>query len=102
MSVVRKDFCTETARGAGGSACPRKNGMNCTIPAVVSSSPVSGGGTSDDEGTWRCPRSVKKRVKRPLISLPRTAASLPAASSRPDRYMTDRAGRDGSLVGVWL
>ena len=34
--------------------------MNCTIPAVVSSRPVSGGGMSEDEGTTRCARVPRR------------------------------------------
>jgi hypothetical protein len=35
MSVVRKAFWAVVARGYGGSCCPRKYGLNWTIPAVV-------------------------------------------------------------------
>jgi hypothetical protein len=72
MSVVRNDFWTVTARGpCGDSARPRKYGMNWTIPAVVRSSPLSGGGISEDEGTLRCPRSSKNRTNNRRMSSPR-------------------------------
>src|SRR5207244_693035 len=61
MSLARKHFCELAALGHGGSACPRKYGMNWFIPALVSSRPDSGGGISDELGTRRCPRSSKKR-----------------------------------------
>src|SRR5947208_292322 len=102
MSVVRNDFCTDVARGAGGSARPRKYGMNCTMPAVVRSSPVSGGGTSEEEGARMWPRSSKKLVNRFLISAPCTAASLPAAPSRPalgaGRLLAQRGADLGFLL----
>ena len=60
MSGVRKHFCESTTRRGGGSASPRKYGLNGCIPATVSSVDVSsGGGTSDADGTRRCPRSSK-------------------------------------------
>src|SRR5688572_24048293 len=75
MSSARKTFCTVTARGNGTGACPRKYGMNWFIPAIVSSSPDSGGGITDEDGTRRCPRSSKKRrndsrICRPCIGRP--------------------------------
>src|SRR5436305_11919013 len=76
MSLVRMTFWDDVARGYGGSACPRKYGMNWFIPALVSKRPVSGGGISDDERTRVCPRSSKKRRKRSRISEPCTAVSL--------------------------
>ena len=51
MSLVRITFCEVTARRYGGSAWPRKYGMNWFIPAFVRSSPDSGGGISDEERT---------------------------------------------------
>ena len=41
----------------GAAASPRKYGLNCTIPAVVSKSVGSPAGTSDELGTSRWPRS---------------------------------------------
>src|SRR5947199_4297442 len=76
MSLVRMTFWDDVARGYGGSACPRKYGMNWFIPAIVSSRPVSGGGISDDERTRVCPRSSKKRRNRSRISAPCTLVSV--------------------------
>src|ERR687898_861289 len=70
MSSARNTFCAVTARGNGAWACPRKYGMNWFIPALVRSSPDSGGGISDDEGTRLCPRSSKKRRNDSRISRP--------------------------------
>src|SRR6266498_728851 len=88
MSVVRKAFWTDTARGVGGSARPRKNGMNGTIPAVVKSRPDSGGGISDEEGTRRWSRSSKNRRNRERISLDCTG----------EVYRRPLAGPGGRLV----
>src|SRR5713226_5923166 len=74
MSLARKHFWTVTARANGGSACPRKYGMNCIIPAPVSRSPDSGGGISDAEDRRRCPRSSKNERKASRIRSPSTAA----------------------------
>src|SRR5205085_10999313 len=96
MSPVRITFCAEVARGEGGSACPRKYGMNWFMPAFVSSSPVSGGGISEDDRTRVCPRSSKKRRKRSRISAPCTRVSLrafgrPSAELGPDlRFLLRR------------
>ncbi len=51
MSFARKHFWTLVARRYGGTACPRKYGMNWFIPALASSSPDSGGGIRDELGT---------------------------------------------------
>jgi hypothetical protein len=47
-------FWAVVARRYGGSACPRKYGMNWFIPAFVSRSPDSAGGINDDERTRTC------------------------------------------------
>ena len=62
MSTVRKHFCTEVARGQGGTSSPRKNGLNGTIPAMVNST-VGSWGMRLAEGTGVWPRSTKNRVK---------------------------------------
>ncbi len=60
MSGVRKHFCESTTRGEGGSASPRKYGLNGCMPATVRSVEVSsGGGISEADGTRRWPRSSK-------------------------------------------
>ena len=60
MSVVRKQRCTSATRFAIGSSRPRKARLNGCIPAVVSSTEGScWAGTSEAEGTMRCPRSSK-------------------------------------------
>ncbi len=65
MSTARKQRCTEVRRWRGGVSWPRKNGLNGCMPAVVSSTDWSSAeGTSEAEGTARCPRSTKKSVKR--------------------------------------
>src|SRR3954462_13537501 len=46
------------------------------MPALVSSSPDSGGATSDDERTRVWPRSSKKRRKVSRMSAPSTPGSL--------------------------
>ena len=43
MSLVRMHFCELVARGAGRSCCPRKTGLNGSIPAMVSSTVGSSG-----------------------------------------------------------
>src|SRR2546423_13098968 len=83
MSFWRNDFCDVAARGYGGSCIPKKYGMNCTIPAVVRSSPVSGGGISEDDGTTRCPRSSKNQRNSRRMSFPFTRGSPPRVG-RPE------------------
>jgi hypothetical protein len=69
MSFVRKHFWIDIRRFCGGCDRPMKYGFICSMPAVVNSSVYSsGGGISDEEGTRRCPRSSKKRVKSKRIS----------------------------------
>ena len=69
MSTVRKVFWHDVSRFDGGSSSPRKYGLNCCMPAVVSRTDGSYvGGTSDDEGTRRCPRSSKNPRNRSRIS----------------------------------
>ena len=46
-----------------GSPVPRKMPLNCTIPALVNSRVGSSAGTSDEEGTSRCPWATKKSRK---------------------------------------
>ncbi len=62
MSTVRKHFCTEVARGHGGTSSPRKKGLKGTMPAMVNST-VGSWGMRLADGTAVCPRSTKKRVK---------------------------------------
>ena len=54
MSTVRKHFCTEVARGHGGTSSPRKNGLKGTMPAMVNSTDGSWG-MRLAEGTARVP-----------------------------------------------
>src|SRR3954469_13566976 len=69
MSVVRKQRWTSATRGAGGFSWPRKYGLKGCMPAVVSSTDGSWTeGTSEAEGTIRCPRSSKKVRKVRRIS----------------------------------
>ena len=69
MSTARKQRWIDVSRAAGGVAWPRKNGLNGCMPAVVSSTDWSSAeGTSDAEGTARCPRSTKNSVKLRRIS----------------------------------
>src|SRR3954470_5645755 len=67
MSGVRTHFCTLVARAYGAGASPRKYGLNCTMPALTSSS-VGSSATTDADGTTVCPRDSKKRRKRSRIS----------------------------------
>ena len=61
MSLVRKHFCTEVARGQGGTSSPRKNGLKGTMPAMVNSTDGSWGmRLAEGTGVW--PRSTKNRV----------------------------------------
>src|SRR5262249_46138119 len=83
MSFWRNDFCEVAARGYGASCSPRKYGMNWTIPAVVSSSPVSGGGINEDDGTIRCPRSSKNVRNCRRMSFAFTEGSPPGVG-RPE------------------
>src|SRR5579885_809815 len=50
ISVVRKHFCAEVRRSAGGVSRPRKKGIICCMPAVVSSTVGSFLGTSEELG----------------------------------------------------
>ena len=75
MSLARKHFCTDVARENGGAVWPRKYGMNCSMPAPVSSRPDSGAASSDEERTRVCARSSKKRRKVSRISLPFTTGA---------------------------
>src|SRR5947209_19960041 len=64
MSPVRTTFCAFVKRLLGGVATPRKNGLNCTIPAPLNSSdssnrPVTSYGISEPEGYWLCPFDSK-------------------------------------------
>ena len=53
ISTVRKHFWTEHMRLCGGSSRPRKYGVICCMPAVVSKTVGSLCGTRDDDGTSR-------------------------------------------------
>ena len=60
MSTVRKHFCTDVARAAGGASAPRKYRFSGCMPAVVISTDVSqSGGTSDPLGSLTWPRDAK-------------------------------------------
>src|SRR5579885_3629800 len=77
ISVVRKHFCTEVSRTAGGTSRPRKNGIICCMPAVVSSTVGSLRGTSEELGTIKWPLLSKKlrncsRISAPVMSFPFT------------------------------
>ena len=50
MSPVRTHFCTLTARSYGGTAWPRKYGLNGTMPALTNSRVGSFCGTSGADG----------------------------------------------------
>ena len=67
MSVVRTHFWTVVARVNPRSFTPRKTGLNCTIPAVVSSSDGSSG-MSDELGQRRQPLLSKYERKLSRIS----------------------------------
>src|SRR5699024_12596578 len=63
ISAVRIHLCPDTARSYGGVCCPRKYGINGTIPATVNSSDGSGD-TNDAEGTtvwFFCSKNVFQR-----------------------------------------
>ena len=68
MSGVRMHFCTLAAREYGGVRWPRKNGTNCTMPALMNSrfgSSIAGSGAL---GTTVCPLASKWARNRRLIS----------------------------------
>src|SRR4051812_10671879 len=75
MSGVRTHFCAVASRTAGGLRCPRKYGLNGTIPALTRSS-VGSSAIRLAEGTILCPRSSKKRRKRRAISADSIVAIL--------------------------
>ena len=75
MSVVRTHFCTVVARVNPRFLTPRKTGLNCTMPAVVSSSDGSSG-ISDDDGCRRQPLLSKKERKLSRISAEFTSSLL--------------------------
>ena len=64
MSLVRKHFCTEVMRRAGGSAWPMKYGLNCTMPALVKSSVGSPGGTIGALGMRRWSSAPEEAQER--------------------------------------
>src|SRR6185436_11835141 len=57
--------------------------MNWFIPALVSRSPDSGGGISDEDGTRLCPRSSKKRRNSSRIRSPSMAAQSSGVPAPP-------------------
>jgi hypothetical protein len=59
ISVVRKHFWAEVSSDAGGVSLPRKYGIICCIPAVVSKTVGSLRGMSDELGTLRWPLLAK-------------------------------------------
>ena len=69
MSTVRNDFWHEVSRRLGGSSSPRKYGLNGCMPAVVSRTVGSYTlGTSEADGTRRCPFRSKYDKNRSRIS----------------------------------
>ena len=81
MSVVRRHFCTVVARVKPRSRTPRNTGLNCTMPALVSSSEGSSG-TSEDDGQRRQPLLSKNDRKLSRISAEFTRA--PASRNEYD------------------
>src|ERR1700712_2542991 len=67
MSSVRTHFCTLVARGNGGVDCPRKYGLNGTIPATVNSR-VGSSLIREADGTTVWPAFSKCPRKRRRIS----------------------------------
>src|SRR5579885_809816 len=70
ISVVRKPFCAEVRRSAGGVSRPRKKGIICCMPAVVSSTVGSFLGTSEELGILKWPLPTKKSRNFCRISVP--------------------------------
>src|SRR5262245_27309623 len=93
MSSARKHFWSVVARSNGAGACPRKYGMNWFIPALVSSSPDSGGGISEDAGTRLWSRSSKKRRNVSRIRSPSMSAQSIGGPS-PDPSVGNDQGND--------
>ena len=54
MSFVRTHFCVVVAHGTFRSSWPMNTGLNCSMPAIVSST-VGSSGTSDELGRRACP-----------------------------------------------
>src|SRR2546425_12856921 len=89
MSLARKTFWTDTARGYGGSCKPRKYGLNWFMPAFVSNR-VGSFGINEDEGTTLWPRSSKNFKNVVRIS----AAFIEGLVYRPPREaLFRRSGR---------
>ena len=68
MSTTLNDFCADVRRLFGGSDSPLKYGLNCTIPAFVSSSVGSPTGISEELATRRWSLDSKKRRNASRIS----------------------------------
>ena len=81
---------------AGQRACPRKMGLNCSMPAMVSNT-VGSSGTRDELGSTLCPREAKNSCgrQRPVLMRQRRLDTTTAATSRthqeapPDGGTTD-------------
>ena len=96
MSGVRKHFCTVVVSGAGGS---RQYGIWGCIPAVVSSVEWSSArGTSDAEGTRRCPLSSKNETLPQLRRRPH--GWILRAAPRPTRARRVLQAGGGPSVGA--
>src|SRR5438128_527639 len=90
---TRTHFCTEVARGYGGSSSPRKMGRNWFMPALVNSGAAGWWGMSPEDGTTVCPRSAKKPVKARRSSLASISRlSLPGASGQPSLQLGPQFG----------
>ena len=59
MPPARTHRCADVARLKPRSSMPISASLNCTMPALVNSSVLSPAGTSELDGTTRCPRSAK-------------------------------------------
>ncbi len=92
MSVVRTHFCTVVARVNPRSFTPRKTGLNCTMPAVVSSSEGSSG-MSDEDG-WRVQPLLSKYVRK----LSRISAEFTSRSSCVRGQNRMPSGHSGVVV----
>src|SRR3954454_11595958 len=63
LAEMRTHFCTDCARGHGGSSSRRKYGTNCIIPEFVNSGAVGCVGLRLAGGTRTWPRSLKKATQ---------------------------------------
>ena len=70
ISTVRKHFWTEQSRLCGGASSPRKYGVICCMPAVVSNTVGSLIGTREEDGTSRWPFDSKNETNAARTSAP--------------------------------